>query len=123
MLAAVFCDGEPTIEDVLECEDMCLKHQLSVGNKTLIDFLCSNENLAKLIDYATKLPEDPENISRSFKYPLVASKVLSESHVALKFLADSHLPQLMEFLQHPSLEPILCGYFNNIFMGLLRTQK
>ncbi|ETO35258.1 hypothetical protein RFI_01806 [Reticulomyxa filosa] len=49
-----------TLEDILDCEE--LLQQCSNKNETLIDFLCGEKNLKKLLGYITRKPE--ENISK-----------------------------------------------------------
>jgi hypothetical protein len=39
-------------ETISECKSM---------NSKLLEFLCEKENLSRLIVYATRLPEDPDN--------------------------------------------------------------
>lgn len=36
-------------------------------NARLLEFLCRKENLVRLIKYATRVPEDPENKTSAFK--------------------------------------------------------
>jgi hypothetical protein len=48
-------------------------------NQRLIEFLTEKENLVQLIRYATRTPEDAGDKNVAFKYPFVASDLLSNS--------------------------------------------
>lgn len=45
-------------ETVSECKNQ---------NSKLLDYLCSKENLLRLIEYATQHPQDPQNKTETYK--------------------------------------------------------
>ena len=54
-----------TLEDLLIEEETI--SECKSQNTKLLEFLCRKENLSKLIQYATRDPEDPSNKNATFK--------------------------------------------------------
>jgi hypothetical protein len=46
-----------------------------------------------LVDYATKMPGDPENRDKAYKYPFVSGNVLNSSNDICKYLLEGGMPQ------------------------------
>ena len=49
------------------------------GNYKLLLFLCETHNLEQLIKFSTGVPESPDNINESFKFPNVSQELLCSS--------------------------------------------
>lgn len=73
------------VDDLLEKQDVTLEQILEEGetinevklnNKKLMEFL-TKEKVAKLIEYATELPQEQDGNNRVFRYPFVSSEILS----------------------------------------------
>jgi serine/threonine-protein phosphatase 6 regulatory subunit 3 len=54
------------LEDLLAEEETI--SQCNSQNAKLLEFICRKENLSRLIQYATRDPEDPSKKDASFKY-------------------------------------------------------
>ena len=66
--------------------------------------LCQSETLGKLVTYVTEMPKPDDPESRRFKYPYVASEVLSCDLAPLRdavFAAPSLIVQLLALLKLP----------------------
>ena len=110
-----------TLEDLLGEDDLlqeCKSH-----NTKLLEFLCQPETISKLIVYITEMPTDDDTEDRRFKYPYVASEVLSCDLQAIRdvLLGDSRekMAELFALLQQPPpINPVLAGYFGKVLMAL-----
>lgn len=71
-------EGGCTLEDLL-VEDEHTVNQCRAANPKLIEFMCQKETLQKLIGYATRYPQNPNNQDQSYKFPFVAADVLTAS--------------------------------------------
>ena len=52
-------DSDRKLEELLSEEETI--SECKSQNQKLLDFLCTKENLQKLLSYATQMPEDAEN--------------------------------------------------------------
>ena len=110
-----------TLEDLLGEDDLlqeCKSH-----NTKLLEFLCQPETISKLIVYITEMPTDDDTEDRRFKYPYVASEVLSCDLQAIRdvLLGESRekMAELFALLQQPPpINPVLAGYFGKVLMAL-----
>ena len=66
-------NNELTLEDILEEED--IMQDLKSNKNSQFSSFFSNENIRKLIDYATRLPKSNEQ-NIGFKYPFNATELL-----------------------------------------------
>ena len=84
--------------------------------------LCQPETLGKLVAYVTEMPTPADSEARRYKYPYVASEVLSCDLTQLRdavFAAPSLIVQLLALLkQPPPLPPVLAGYVGKIITSL-----
>ena len=79
------------IDDLLDNEDTTLEQVLSenevvneikVNNKRLIEFF-TRDKIIKLIHYIIDMPEESDEHDRMYKFPFVASEILSSDSPAL----------------------------------------
>jgi len=82
--------------------------------------------MSQLIRYIIEMPEETDTEQRRYKYPYVASEVLSCDVPAFRDvffdLARSLIEQLLSVLQQPPpLPPVLAGYCSKVVVSLYKT--
>ena len=88
-LLQAFNQGQRKINKLLEKEGGCTLEELlledevvqetKTSNNDLLKFLCQEENLSKLVDYALQSPQDSNNKDATFRFPFLAADILSNS--------------------------------------------
>lgn len=106
-------EGGFTLEELLQEED--LLQECKAQNTKLLEYLAKPATLAKLVTYLTETPSESDSEHRRYRYPFVASEVLSCDVPALKavlFASDGQMMiQLLSLLDQPApLPPVLAGY-------------
>lgn len=110
-----------TLEELLDEDDIL--QETKSNNKRLVDFLSQPETLHRLLEYCT-LPPDPElNERQQYKYPSLASEILSSEVWAINDSLSSNLALLdilFKFLDNPApLNPLLASFFAKVACMLL----
>ena len=80
-------NNELTLEDILEEED--IMQDLKSNKNSQFSSFFTNENIRKLIDYATRLPKsDEKNVG--YKYPFNATELLCSDNSAIleRFMSE-----------------------------------
>lgn len=110
-----------TLHEVMESEDII--SECRAQNKNLIDFLLRPEVIEELVTLTTKEPSIILSENVRFKYPNIASELLTCDVPAVneRLAGDkSLLEKLYEFLEsEPPLNPLLASYFSKIIGGLV----
>ncbi|KAL3908824.1 MAG: hypothetical protein SGPRY_009647 [Prymnesium sp.] len=111
----------PSLRELLE-EESLLHEASKPTSSRLLDYLTSPPVLANLVEYVTQMPPPGAEEGRSYKWPYVASELLSSDLPALSssFLsADaSFVEQLLSLLDSPApLSPVLAGYTCKILVA------
>ena len=75
-------EGGFTLDEILEEDD--LLQECKAQNQKLLDFLVKPETIKALIAYITEMPPEDAGEGRSYKYPYVASELLSCDVPALR---------------------------------------
>lgn len=58
-------EGGPTVEDLLADDDIL--NEVKTGNQRLNEYLCTKQNLSKLIEFITLTPRDPNNKQLTYR--------------------------------------------------------
>ena len=113
-------EGGFTLEELLD-EDELLQ-ECKAQNAKLTEFLTQPATLSKLIGFMTEMPAASDTEARCYKYPYVASEILSCDMVAVRdavFAAPALLTQLLSILELPApLPPVLAGYACKVVTAL-----
>jgi len=112
-----------TIEQLLDADE--LLQECKSQNATLIAFLAEPESMRKLVEYVIEMPSETDSEERRYKYPFVASEVLSCDVDALRaeLLSPPRrlVPQLLSLLDAPPpLPPVLVGYVGKVLISLFK---
>jgi len=112
-----------TLEQLLDEDD--LLQECKSQNTKLLDYLTESATAARLIDYVIEMPAEDDSEARRFKYPYVASEVLScdVNSIHEVLLADSSrlVEKLLSILQQsPPLPPVLIGYAAKVLIALYK---
>ncbi|XP_018567798.1 serine/threonine-protein phosphatase 6 regulatory subunit 3 isoform X1 [Anoplophora glabripennis] len=113
-----------TLQEVMDADDII--NECRAQNKTLIDFLLKPDVMEELVTLTIKEPSIEIEERSRFKYPNIASELLTCDVPALnETLAGNEvlLDKLYSFLEcDPPLNPLLASYFSKI-MGALIAKK
>jgi hypothetical protein len=91
-------------------------------NQKLTEFLSAPNNVKELLDYVTQEPAGEVDDRLRFKYPNVASEILTTGAVGIMevVLKDESLAQIWSMLDAPApMNPILASYFSKVICMLL----
>ena len=109
-----------TLEELLE-EDELLQ-ECKAQNAKLTEYLSTPAVLYKLVTYVTEMPDASDSDVRKYKYPFVATEVLSCDMPALRDAVTGEpavLKQLFSLLATPPpLPPVLAGYACKVLKSL-----
>jgi hypothetical protein len=109
-----------TLEELLE-EDELLQ-ECKAQNAKLTEYLSTPAILYKLAAYVTEMPDASDSDVRKYKYPFVATEVLSCDMPALRDAVTGEpavLKQLFSLLATPPpLPPVLAGYACKVLKSL-----
>jgi len=109
-----------TLEELLDFEDELI-YETRNKNSHLLEFLIRNQ-MEKMINYITIDPTDLSNSKACYKYPFVVNELFSLECVELLdtfFNEPKLLEQIFNFLETPSLNLLLAGYFSRVIQCLL----
>ncbi|KAL1518299.1 hypothetical protein ABEB36_001941 [Hypothenemus hampei] len=110
-----------TLQEVMDNEDVI--NECRVQNKNLIDFLLKPEVIEELVILTVKEPSVELGETTRFKYPNLASELLTCDVPAIneRLAGDEKLlEKLYEFLENESpLNPLLASFFSKIMGGLI----
>jgi serine/threonine-protein phosphatase 6 regulatory subunit 3 len=104
-----------TLEELLDEEE--LLQECKSQNKKLLDYLVEPATLAKLFEYITKEAPDDADPKRKFKYPFVASEVLSSDiwTVVEAIYSDEALISLpYSFLDTDNVSPVVVASLTKV---------
>ncbi|XP_066256596.1 serine/threonine-protein phosphatase 6 regulatory subunit 3 isoform X2 [Euwallacea similis] len=110
-----------TLLEVMDCEDII--NECRAQNKVLIDFLLKPEVIEELVMLTTMEPSIVLSDNIRFKYPNIASELLTCDVPAVneRLAGDERLlEKLYTFLESEApLNPLLASYFSKIMGGLI----
>ncbi|XP_076263224.1 phosphatase 6 regulatory subunit 1-like protein fmt isoform X2 [Rhynchophorus ferrugineus] len=113
-----------SLNEVMDSEEII--NECRGQNKNLIDFLLRPEVITELVTLTTKEPSIELNEKTRFKYPNIASELLTCDVPAIneRLAGDKRLLEILyTFLENESpLNPLLASYFSKI-MGALIAKK
>lgn len=117
-------DGAFTLEDLLQEDD--LLQEIKSRNNRLLDFLESENTVAKLVSYLVSPAESDASDLRIYKYPCISCEVICcEVPKILDALSDEYegkyLRRLFTILDcENSIDHYLAGYFEKVLEVLFR---
>jgi hypothetical protein len=81
-------EGGCKMDDLLREEDIIINAFKLNSVPKLIAFTCERENIQKLIQYAIKFPQNPDNTEQTHKFPFYATDILSSNNMILQALCE-----------------------------------
>mmetsp|Transcript_7925 Transcript_7925/g.15378 ORF Transcript_7925/g.15378 Transcript_7925/m.15378 type:complete len:581 (-) Transcript_7925:1692-3434(-) len=107
-----------TLEEVLDYEGLI--EEVRSHNSSFENFL-TPEHCHTLLTFITEEPTDESDSKRCFKYPFVASEVLSndlEKVINLFTKEAEFMQRLLDFLRTERINLTLAGYFSKVYTSL-----
>jgi len=112
-----------TLEELLDDEDVL--QECRNQNQKLTEFLSAPENVKQLLDYVTREPAGAIDDRQRFKFPNVASEILTTDTQGIMQVVcqEESLDQIWGMLDAPApMNPLLASYFSKIVCMLLNKQ-
>lgn len=109
-----------TLEEVLSEEDVL--QECKADNRKLVDYISSNEVMEHLLDYVTKEPPAGVDEKIRFKFPSIASEVLSSDSNTINdaLWAPAHIQRVWGILDSSDpLHPLIGSFFLKLINSLL----
>lgn len=112
-----------TLEELLDDDDVL--QECRNQNQKLTEFLSTPEIVKQLLDYVTKEPAGAIDDRQRFKFPNVASEILTTDTQGIMQVVcqEDSLDQIWGMLDAPApMNPLLASYFSKIVCMLLNKQ-